>query len=69
MAGDSCTPEEGELEPRKTGEKFCTFCGRLAEEEITCFKCDKIFHPSCMRRAAAKKSTKCVHHTSLKKIF
>ncbi|KAL3282650.1 hypothetical protein HHI36_005825 [Cryptolaemus montrouzieri] len=42
-------------------EKVCNYCDKKLIDFMQCIKCDEYFHPSCLVRAANKKSSSCRH--------
>lgn len=51
----------------ENSDKICSYCNRKVGEFLKCIKCDDIFHPSCLVKAANRKNTTC-HHASAEEI-
>ena len=45
----------------KKAKKMCLHCKKPVVAEVTCKKCNNVFHPGCLRQAAEQKSAVCVH--------
>ncbi|CAH1959366.1 unnamed protein product [Acanthoscelides obtectus] len=56
MAGDA-RPNSGAYKV----EKYCVHCSKTVKSSVQCKHCVALFHPACLRQAAAAKNPSCVH--------
>lgn len=46
-------------------ERICNYCNKKVGEFVQCNKCKEIFHPSCLLKAASRKTTTCRHEVGI----